>query len=189
MNKIILSVLLALLSVACMPTAFVAGAAVGGAVIYDQRSAKTMLDDQDIAYRAQARLDHDAELKQKAHLSVAAFDRAVLLVGQAPSSDLKSRAEDIVRTVPKVARIYNEITIENPSSNIATANDAWITTKVKTALLAEKGLNSAQLKIVTESGVVYMMGIVSHAQADLATACVRKVGGVQKIVKLFEYLN
>ena len=93
MKRIILLTVMALMLSACAPTAFVVGAAAGGAIIYDQRSSKTMLDDKDIVYRAQARLDQDAELKQKTHLSVTAFNHVLLLVGQAPSSDLKSRAE------------------------------------------------------------------------------------------------
>lgn len=192
MKKILLTIAIALCLEACVPAAFVAGAAgatVGGLVIYDQRSTKTMLDDQDIAYRAQARLSQNPELKDTSRLSVMTFNHAVLIVGQAPSSYLKNLAENLVRSVPKVNRVYNEITVEKPASAIAGTNDTWLTTKVKSALLAEKGLNSAQIKILTENGVVYMMGLVTRNQADLATDCVQKVAGVQKIVKLFEYLN
>lgn len=172
---------------ACIPAALVVGATAGGAIIYDQRNVSTMLDDKDIAYRAQTKLNQDAELQKSTHLSLATFNHNVLLVGQAPTSTLKSRAEDIVRSVPKVNRVFNEITLENPSSMIASTNDTWLTTKVKSVLLAEKGLNSTQIKIVTENGVVYMMGLLTRDQADLATNCVQKVDGVQKIVKLFEY--
>jgi len=187
MKKIFLVIAFSLCLEACIPTAFVAGAAAGGAVIYDQRSAQTILDDRDITYRVQAKLNQDPELKGVARLSVAAFNHTVLIVGQAPTDDLKKRAENLAYLIPKVSRVYNEITVEKPASLIASSNDMWLTTKVKTALLAEKGLSSSQIKIVTESGVVYMMGIVSHNQANLATACTQKVAGVQKIVKLFEY--
>jgi len=189
MKKILLIIALSLCLEACIPAALVVGATAGGAIIYDQRNVSTMLDDKDIAYRAQGRLNQDTELQKTAHLSIATFNHNVLLVGQAPTNELKSRAEDIVRTVPKVNRIFNEITVENPSSMIASTNDTWLTTKVKSVLLAEKGLNSTQIKIVTENGVVYMMGLLTRSQADLATNCVQKVAGVQKIVKLFEYQN
>ena len=189
MKKIIGIIALSFCLEACVPAALVVGATAGGAIVYDQRSTSTMLDDKDIAYRAQTKLDQDAELKNSSRLSVATFNHNVLIVGQAPDSSLKSHAEDLVKSVSKVNHVYNEISLEKPSSALASTNDAWLTTKVKTVLLAEKGLNSTQIKIVTESGVVYMMGILTRSQADLATACTQKVAGVQKIVKLFEYSN
>jgi len=189
MKKILLITTLSTCLTACIPTAFVAGAAIGSAIIYDQRNVKVMMDDRDIAYRAQAKLDQDPELKNIARLSVAVFNHTVLLVGQAPSSTLKNRAEELVRSIPKVSRVYNEIAVEKPSSMVASTNDTWLTAKVKSVLLAEKGLNSAQIKIVTENGTVYMMGLVTRSQGDLATNATQKVAGVQKIVKLFEYLN
>ena len=85
--------------------------------------------------------------------------------------------------------LYNEVTIEQPISNSARANDSWITTKVKTTLLTSPNLNSASLKIITENGVVYLMGLTTRTQAQIATDKTRTVAGVQKIVKLFEYIN
>jgi osmotically-inducible protein OsmY len=173
----------------CVPAAFVAGAAAGGAIIYDHRSTKVMIEDRNITFQSQNEIDHDQELHEKAHISVATFNRIVLLLGQAPDSELRHRAESIVKSNPKVKMIYNEVTIEKPISNIACANDAWITTKVKTLLLTTPDLNSTNLKIVTEKGVVYLMGLTTRTQAQIATNKTRTIAGVQKVVKLFEYLN
>jgi osmotically-inducible protein OsmY len=189
MKKIILIFLITGFLQGCIPSVFIAGAAAGGAVIYDHRSAKVMIDDRNITFQAQNDINNDQELHEKSHISVATFNHIVLLLGQAPNSELRSRAESIVKSNSKVKMIYNEITIENSISNIACANDAWITTKVKTVLLTTPDLNSTNLKIVTEKGVVYLMGLTTRTQAQIATNKTRTVAGVQKVVKLFEYLN
>jgi osmotically-inducible protein OsmY len=111
----------------------------------------------------------------------------VLLAGQAPTEELRQRIVEITKKIPNVKRIYNEIALQAPSSALTTASDAWITAKVKTALLGAKGLHSGQFKIVTENGTVFLMGVVERKQADLAVEATRKVDGVQKVVKIFEY--
>ena len=188
MKKIPVIFLLALTLQGCLPAVFVAGAATG-VVIYDHRNAKTMVEDREITFRVQNKLDSDQELRSKAHLSVTTFNHIALLVGQAPTEELRNRAEAIVKSNSKVKMLYNEVTIEKPISNMALANDSWITTKVKTILTTVSGLNSSTLKVVTENKVVYLMGLTTRAQAKLATEKTRTVAGVQKVVKLFEYLS
>ncbi len=102
---------------------------------------------------------------------------------------MRNRAESIAKSNSNIKLLYNEVTVEQPISNSARANDLWITTKVKATLLTAKDLNSASLKIITENGVVYLMGLTTRAQAQIATDKTRTVAGVQKIVKLFEYIN
>lgn len=189
MKKIIISLVLLGCLQGCLPTVFVAGAAAGGAVIYDHRSTVTMVQDRDITYSAQEKVDNDPQLKGRADIDVATFNHIVLLVGQAPTKELRDRAEALVKTVPNIRMLYNEITIEPPTSESVRANDAWITSKVKTVLFAEPNLNSSQLKIVTENGVVYMMGLTTKSQATLAADKTRNVAGVTKVVKLFEYIS
>ena len=189
MKKIIAIIAAILFLPGCMPAVFVAGAAAGGAVIYDHRSTKDILDDRNITFQVQNKLDHDMRLRQHAHVSIATFNHVALLLGQAPNNELRNHAEAIVKANPKIKILYNEITIGKPIANMARANDAWITTKVKTVLLATPGLSSTNLKIVTENGVVYLMGLTTRTQAKLAAAKTRKVAGVRKVVKLFEYLN
>lgn len=172
----------------CMPAIFVAGAATS-AVIYDQRNTKTIVEDRDLTFQVQHKFDNDPELRDKSHVSITSFNRIALLLGQVPTAELREKAEAIAKSNSNVKMLYNEITVENPISNMAKTNDAWITTKVKTVLAAASGLNSANLKIVTENKVVYLMGLTSRTQGQLATDKTRTVTGVEKVVKLFEYLN
>jgi osmotically-inducible protein OsmY len=186
-RKICMIILLTCLLTACIPVAFIAGAGAGGAMLSDKRPVDTLLKDRDIANTALKNLANDPDLNKHARITVAAFNLNVLMVGQAPTEELRDRAYQIVNAVPGIKRIYNEVTIQPPISKITQANDSWITTKVKTAMVAEKGLNSNQFKVITENSVVYLMGIVTKKQADIATDIARNAEGVKRVVRLFEY--
>ena len=188
MKKIPLVFVLILMLQGCIPAAFVAGAATG-VVVFDHRSAKTMLQDRDITFQVQSKLGADLELRQEAHLSIISFNHIALLLGQTPTEEMRTKAEEIARSNSKIKMLYNEVTIQKPISQMARTNDSWITTKVKTVLAATVGLNSTSLKIITENKVVYLMGLTSRTQANLAAEKTRTVSGVVKVVKLFEYLN
>ncbi|MBU0745137.1 MAG: BON domain-containing protein [Gammaproteobacteria bacterium] len=188
MRKIPLIFAAILMLQGCIPAVFVAGAATGF-VVFDHRSARTMAEDRDVTFQIQNKFYNDKELRGQAHVSVTTFNHIALLLGQAPTAELRSKAEAIVKSNSKVKMLYNEVTIEKPISDMARANDTWITTKVKTVLAATPGLNSATLKIVTENKVVYLMGLTTRTQATLAAEKTRTVAGVVKVVKLFEYLN
>lgn len=162
-------------------------AGVGGALIYDQRNVKTILIDNEVNTRVTEALKKDEQIKRQASILCSTYRGGVLLAGQAPTEELRQRIVEITKKIPNVKRIYNEIALQAPSSALTTTSDAWITAKVKTALLGTKGLNSGQFKIVTENGTVFLMGVVERKQADAAVAATRKVDGVQKVVKIFEY--
>ncbi len=168
---------------------FVAGAAASAVVVNDRRNIQTMSDDQQIQYTAYQQIIADPSLTTGSHIVVETFDRNVLLVGEAPTEDIRDRVEAIVRALPKVNRIYNQITIGPPASAAELSTDSWITTKVRSEMIATKGLNSGQVKVITENGSVYLLGIVTHEQAQLAVNVARHVNGVQRVVKLFEYTN
>lgn len=189
MKKILAILILLVVLAGCWPTAFLAGAAGAGAIIYDNRSMEVMIDDRNITHQAQLQIDADDMLKDNTHISVATFNHIVLLVGQVATKEQKDRAEGIIKNVPEVKRIYNQITIEPPISYKARSEDSYITTKVKAAMLTQAGLRSTQMKIVTENGVVYIMGLTTRSQGNLAAETVRKVTGVKKVVKLLEYLQ
>lgn len=189
MIKRLCLVLLAFMLQGCIPAVFVAGAAAGGSIIYENRDMKTIIKDRDITFQANQRIHANRELKARTNISAICFNHVMLLVGQAPTPELRSKAEKLARVSSNIRVFHNEITIEEPIEKGAEATDSWITTKVKTALLAEKGLNSTQIKIITENGTVYMLGLVTRGQAELATERTRSVEGVQKVVKLFEYIN
>ena len=189
MKKLLLLIVILPCVSACVPVAVVAGAAAGGAVVYNNRSMETMLHDRNITYKAQLKINTDPQLKNKTHISVATLNGTVLLVGQAPTEKLRARALNLVKTVAGIKRIYNQITIEAPTSALTRSSDSWITTKVKTAMLAERGLKSTQIKVVTENGTVYLMGLITPNQGNLAAKAARRVDGVQRVIKVFEYLR
>lgn len=187
-KKVILVFMLAGILQGCVVAA--AGAAVtaaGGAILYDRRPVKMMIKDDDLSYAISKKLFTDVDIRQQCHIVITSYNRVVLLVGQAPSLALKNKVLELAHTVPGVRRFYNEITVEAPSSSLTRASDAWLTTKVKTRLLAAKDLKSGQFKVLTENGTVFLMGVVSRAQAQRAVDIARHTGGVQKVVKVFEY--
>lgn len=187
-KKILLVLSIVCLLQGCVPV--VAGAAVGaagGAVLYDRRPVKIMMQDDTIAYTIEKKLFADDGVRTQCHVVVTAYNGVVLLVGQASTQELKDQITAIARTVPKIKRIYNEVVIGTPTTYLIRTSDSWITTKVKAKLLTAEHLKSGQFKILTENGVVYMMGMVSRSQAQVAVEIVRHIGGVQKVVKVFEY--
>lgn len=171
----------------CVPAALVVGATAGGAVVYDNRPLNQMKSDHRANQIARYRLDNDKAINKKCHISVTTYYGIMLLVGQAPTAELKQQAYDLVKDIPNVNRIYNEITISKPSTMGQRTDDAWITSKIRSKMLVQSGLRSTDIKVVTENGVVYLLGRVSHTQANIASNLARRVGGVKKVVKVFEY--
>lgn len=169
---------------------FVAGAAAGAAaiaVVYDHRTINKILLDADIANQISNRINKVPALSNDSHIAVTVFNHVALLTGETPRLEWKQQAEEIAKTVPGVARVYNQLTIQGPTSSLIQTSDAWITTKIKGEMLATEDLKSGTIKVVTENGVVYLMGIVKRDQADIAVDIARQVSGVQKVVKIFQY--
>lgn len=187
MKNCLLIIMLSLTLQGCI---FVAGAAAGAAgiaVVYDHRKLSQIMADQTVVNTIGDKIKHDANLNQKTHINVACFNQIVLLTGEAPTPGLRQQAEALARETANVKRVYNEITVKAPSSSLTRASDAWITTKIKTELLATKDLKSGSIKVVTENGSVYLMGMVSRDQADVAADIARQVSGVQRVLKIFQY--
>jgi osmotically-inducible protein OsmY len=170
-------------------TAAVTGAATGAAVVHDRRTAGSLIEDQAIELKAYSAFHDDAEIWQQTHISVTSYNGIVLMSGEAPEPRLKAAAERLVRGIEKVRTVHNELSIAAPSSTLSRSSDTLITSKVKTLMLTDKGLDPTRVKVVTENGTVYLMGLVSHAEADLATDVTRQTSGVQRVVKLFEYID
>lgn len=180
---------IALLALTLQSCFFVAGAAAGAAavaIVYDQRNVESILQDQKIAREVLHRIQDDTELRDNTHINVTSFGQVVLLTGEAPDAELRKQAEEVARTVRGIKRIYNAIIIQGPTSSLSHASDAWITTKIKTEMLATKGLKSASIKVVTENGTVYLMGTVTREQEDIILNIVKHTHGVEKVVKIFQ---
>jgi osmotically-inducible protein OsmY len=187
MTKKILALCLATLALQGCFGAFLAGAAIGGAVVYKGRNYEQEYNDVTIALKAQEKINQDYELKHNTRIVISSYNGVVLLTGQAPAQSMRLRAIQLVKTVPNIKRVYDEITIANPISATVQSNDAWITTKVKSQLLATKGLDSSQIKVVTEDGVVFLIGVTTPMQTKIAADVARKVTNVRKVVTLFEF--
>ncbi len=124
-----------------------------------------------------------------ASISVTSFDGIVLLTGQVASADLIPIATAEVEPLRNVRKVYNEITVAGEPSLLSRTNDSWLTTKVKSALSAAENSDASRIKVVTENGIVYLMGLLTRTEADAAVEVTRSVQGVIKIVKVFEYIN
>jgi len=129
------------------------------------------------------------DLDNNSHIVVTSFNGIVLLAGQTPRADLKQLAEQTASQVQKVKKVNNELQVIAPSSMLARSNDAWLTSKIKTEMLTDSAIPGSRIKVVTENGIVYLLGLLTQAEANRATNLVQGVGGVQKIVKLFEYID
>ena len=164
-------------------------AIVGTDMATDRRTSGSYIEDQTIELKAaQAISDHD-ELNQTSNVSVTSFNRVVLLIGQAPNEKLRSTASEIARKVENVRKVHNEIRISAPGSMLSSTSDTWITTKAKSLMLAEKNFSSGHIKIITENGELFLMGLVSRAEAEKAIAIVRNIDGVERVVQAFEYIQ
>ena len=169
--------------------AVVAGVTVAGVVVYEGRGPSTLSSDGRISYDAEHKIFADKELNEKTRIIVSSFNGIVLLAGESPTEDMRTRAGQIVQTVPGIKRLYNEIIIGTPISALTQSSDSLITSKIKTQLLANKSLNGSQMKIVTENGTVFMLGEVTRGQGKTASDIASKSSGVQKVVTLFEYVE
>ena len=119
---------------------------------------------------------------------VVSYNGYVLIAGEVPTQDLKDEASNVVREIEGVRRIYNELVIGPKSTSGTEANDVWLTTKVKTALLTDSEVPSLRVKVVTENGVVYLMGLLAIEEANRTAAAAADVDGVKRVVRLFELI-
>jgi len=162
------------------------GAATGAAVTSDQRTTGTVIEDQVIETKAGDFFRADAALSQQARISVTSYNQIALVTGQAPTEELRKRAVEYVSRIAKVRHVYNEIEIGSPVTAMQISSDTLLTTKVKSKLVTIKDLKSTNVKVVTENGVVYLMGLLDQPTGDAVAEVVAGVSGVRKVVKLFE---
>ena len=117
------------------------------------------------------------------------YNGVILLAGQTPRAELKSTAEQAARTVQGVRKVHNELQVQQPTSLLARSNDSLLTTKIKTQMLADSGVPGSRIKVITENGIVYLLGVVSRQEANAASNVVQSTSGVQKVIKLFQYTD
>ncbi|MGE6791258.1 BON domain-containing protein [Pseudomonas guineae] len=155
------------------------------------RSVGNKIDDQFIAPEVSSNVAraHIDLTSPTSHIVVTSYNGVVLLAGQTPRNDLKGIAEQAARKVNNVRKVHNELQVLQPTSLLARSNDSLLTSRIKTQMLADSSVPGSRIKVITENGVVFMLGLVSQAEATHATNLVQSVSGVQKVVKLFQYSN
>jgi osmotically-inducible protein OsmY len=162
---------------------------VGGAVMVaiDRRTTGTQIDDQNIELRTANGVA--SSLGDRGHVNVVSYNRRVLLTGEVPTLADKQRVEQIAASQESVKWVVNELAVQGGSTLSQRSNDSLITGRVKAALIDTKNLNVNAFKVVTERGIVYLMGRVTQREADRASDIARTVPGVQKVVRVFEIIT
>ena len=171
---------------ACAPL-LVGGAVVTGISAADRRTTGSQIEDERIETRGAARLRE--HLGERVHINITSYNRLVLLTGEVPSEQDKQLAEQVISRVENVRSITNELVVLGHSTLTQRSSDALVTGRVKANLIDAKDLNSSAFKVVTERGVVYLLGRVTAREADRATDIARRTSGVQKVVRLFELIT
>lgn len=171
---------------ACAP--LVVGSMVGGAMVAtDRRTSGIQLEDEAIELKAANRIRET--MGARAHLNVTSYNRQVLITGEVANAQDRDYAARLVGEVENVRKVVNEAVIGSHSSLTERSTDALITAKVKSQMVDSKDIFANAYKIVTERGVVYLMGRVTQREADRATEVARQVSGVKKVVRIFEILT
>lgn len=166
----------------------VAGTATGASASQDRRSLSAQVADQKTELQAINALFKDEELWKDTNINVISYNNHVLILGQAPTSALKQKASDAIEKIVKLNKVYNQIRIAAPLSFFARRQDDYITTKVKSAMLFTAKFPSSKVKVITENSEVFLMGLVTQQEADKAVDIARHIGGVKKVIKVFEII-
>jgi len=161
----------------------------GAQAIYNRHSIQKNLHDQYITLQASKTIDVNRKIFRDTNISVATFHGEVLLAGQVPKVWQRAEIEKQVRAIPDIKKVYNLITIAAPSSTLKRISDTWITAKLKAKLLASNEVDGSQVKVVTENGTVYLMGILQPEEAQAAVELASHTAGVERVVKVFSYLH
>ncbi len=165
------------------------GTVASGIAAQDRRTIGNYVDDERIEFEVLAAVHGDEGASEQVHVNVTSFNRRVLLTGEVLGDSLRDRVTEAARGIPGVLAVQNEIGLMAPSSLLERARDALVTGRVKIALLQDEELNAAQVKVVTERRIVYLMGLLTQDEADRATEIARRVSGVQGVVKVMEYIE
>lgn len=163
------------------------GVGAGALMLSDRRASETYITDEGIELRANNRLRENYGSKE--HINVTSYNRMVLLTGEVSSAEVKASVEKLISGVPNVKSISNELAIAEPSSLGSRSNDTYLTSKVKARFVDAKQFSAHHVKVVTEAGVVFLLGLVTQTEADAAADIARTTGGVKKVVRVFEIIS
>ncbi len=188
----LLLVLAATVLTGCVAAAVGTAGAVGVTsvdIIHDRRTVGAYVDDAAIEVKAKHFILTNDDIRKDTHVNVTSMNGIVLLTGEAPTPELRNRVVSHVRGIEGVRQVVNEVTTAGKTAMISRTNDTWLTAKVKTKLFDETKFDANRVKVVSERGNVYLMGLLSRAEAQAATDAASQVGGIVRIVKVFEYTD
>lgn len=164
-------------------------ATTGAQAVYHHNSVGQQLTDHYITMQAYRKLYTDTDEFNDTNISVAVLNSDVLLIGQTPQPGQSAKAEKLIKSIQQVNKVYNYLKLAAPASTLTVLSDSWLTTKIKSQLIAMNDLNPDHIKVVTENGTVFLMGLVFPSEADIAVDIAQNTQGVQEVVKLFYYLH
>ena len=168
-------------------TMVAAGVTTGVLATVDRRSVGTQTEDESIEWKASARVSE--KLGDKGHVNFTSFNRKVLITGEVPTGEDKAEAERIVSSVANVQGVYNELAVGASSSFSDRSNDSFVTSKVKSRSVDSGKFNPVHVKVVTEAGTAFLLGMVTQPEADSAINVARTTAGVKRVVNLLEIIE
>jgi osmotically-inducible protein OsmY len=194
MNKIILymkvtSTLAAISLLQGCVSAAMSGVSSGAQACYNHHNLQNAYHDQKNSMHVDRAIHWYTNRFKTSNVSVSTFNNILILVGQVPTAQLRVELDKLARANCDAKHIYNLTTVSPPASSLTRVSDSWITTKIKTQLIAENEIDPSQIKVITENGTVYLIGTVFPDQADIATYIARTTAGVQNVVRVFSYLE
>ena len=182
----LISVSLLTLSLSGCAGIFIAGAATTANLVTDTRTTKQIWNDNNIEFEVAA-ITNKQPYRGNVRITASSYRGSVVLMGQATTDSERRAFENQAKDVAGVESIHNQVRVKEPLTISAISNDSWITTKVKSALLANADLNGIKVKVITEDSEVFLLGLVSREHADIATEVARNVSGVKQVIRAFEY--
>jgi len=171
----------------CIPAVIGAGAAAGVLMAEDRRTNATILEDQTIEVKAENLISE--KYKDQAHVNVTSFNRWILLTGEAPNEEIRQDLATLALEVPSVRNVQNEVIVAGNSSFTSRSGDTLTTSSVKGRLAQNKDVSANNVKVITENSTVFLMGLVTHKEAESAANTAATTSGVQRVVKVFEYTD
>ncbi|HCM46170.1 MAG TPA: BON domain-containing protein [Colwellia sp.] len=182
------TVLMLLSALQSCAIATVVAVTAGATMVADRRTFVKQIDDQSIEFIAHNELNKHKALSDNTNLHIVSMNGTVLVIGQAPNSYLRELAIKIIQDIPDILSIHNQIRISSTITLATQSNDIWLTSKVKSALLANSDVNAKDIKVVTENSEVFLLGLVTKKEASIVVDITRNINGVSRVFKAFEYI-
>ena len=169
--------------------AVIGGGAVAAKVATDPRTTGTQIDDETLEFKVENAVEKDAQIKAEGRVNAVSYNGRVLLIGQVPNSDVKDTATALAKGVEGVNEVYNELTVSPKISFAQISKDSWLTTQVKSKMFVDGRVKATDVKVISENGEVFLLGNVTQSQANAAADIASKISGMNKVIKVFKYLD